>query len=106
MNQSAPPHLTVTRRKDAVLLQVHLQPGASRNQVVGTRSGVLRVRVTSPPLENRANRQLMEFLAELLGLPKSSVELVSGSRTRLKTVAIKGLTAPRLLELMTPYLVE
>ncbi len=84
-------------------LSIHLQPGASRTEIVGFRDGVLRVRLTSPPVENRANRQLIEFLAHVLHLPKSRLRIVSGSRSRRKTVAVEGLTRDQVMALLLQY---
>jgi uncharacterized protein (TIGR00251 family) len=87
-------------------LSILLQPRASRNEIAGFRDGVLRVRLTSPPVENRANRHLIEFLAETFGVPKTAVRIVSGSRSRRKTVAVEGLTREQALAILAHYLVE
>lgn len=73
-----------------VRIRVRLTPRASRDEVVGWQSDVLRVRVTAPPVEGRANEALERLLASALGLPKSAVRVVSGARGREKTVAIDG----------------
>jgi uncharacterized protein (TIGR00251 family) len=77
-------------------LRVHVQPRASRNEVVGWREGALVVRLTAPPVEGAANRACQELLAEKLKLRRSEVQLVSGEKSREKRFRISGLTEAEL----------
>jgi uncharacterized protein (TIGR00251 family) len=70
---------------------VRLQPHASRDEIVEIRDGVLRVRVTAPALDGRANRALCRFIAKRLGVAPSSVSLTRGQRSRDKVLAVDGL---------------
>lgn len=86
------------REKDgAVLLKVHLQPGASKNAIAGERAGALKVKVHAPPEKGRANRAAVEFLADYFGLKRSAVTLVRGGCSRDKLFAIKGIDTRTLL---------
>jgi uncharacterized protein len=58
--------------------------------------GALRVRLAAPPVEDAANRALVEFLAELLGVPKRNVVIVRGERGRQKLVHVRGLDADQV----------
>ncbi len=71
-------------------IRVRLTPRATRDQIADWQGDVLRVHVTAPPVEGRANAALERLLAGALGLPKSAVRVVSGARGRDKTVAIEG----------------
>ncbi len=71
-------------------IRVRLTPRAARDEIVGWRDDVLRVRVTAPPVGGRANAALERLLASALGLPKSAVRVVSGARSREKSVVIEG----------------
>ena len=73
-------------------IHVHVQPRASKNEITGIYGDSLKVRLTSPPVEGAANSLLVEFMAKKLGLPKSRVELISGEKSRHKTLKIEGLT--------------
>ena len=75
-----------------VRLQVRLQPKASRNAVVGIQQDYLKIALCAPPVDGAANKALCEYLAKLLGIAKSSVVLISGEKSRNKTVAIYGIT--------------
>jgi uncharacterized protein (TIGR00251 family) len=68
-------------------------PRASRDEVVGWETGVLRVRVTAPPVEGHANRAVATLLARALGVRPSAVSVVRGERGRDKMVRIEGMTA-------------
>jgi hypothetical protein len=79
-------------------LEIHLQPGAKRNEVVGLRDGVLWVRVTAPALKGQANSAMVAFVAQLLDVPKDAVVITRGRISRQKVVAIQGLSPENLKE--------
>jgi uncharacterized protein len=74
-----------------VELRLHVQPGASRTVLAGLHGDALKVRVAAPPAEGRANRALLEYLAELLNVASSRIALVKGGSGRRKTVAVHGI---------------
>ena len=78
-------------------IRVRLTPRAARDEVAGWQDGVLRVRVTAPPVEGRANAALERLLAGALGLPKTAVRVVGGAQSRDKTVAVKGIAQEEAL---------
>ena len=78
----------------AATVTVRVQPRSSRNEVSGLSGGVLRIRLTAPAVENRANEALVRFLAEALDVPRARVEIVAGDRGRNKIVRVLGI-APR-----------
>ena len=75
---------TSAARPEGGLLAVRVQPRARRNEVVGWQGTALRVRVTAAPTEGQANHAVIGLLADAFGLPRSSVELVSGAARRDK----------------------
>lgn len=77
-----------------LLLYCHLQPRASTDSFVGPHGERLKVRISAPPVEGRANTQLVNFLAEQFGVPKREVTVIQGDSSRQKTVRI---VAPRRL---------
>lgn len=74
-------------------LKVKAVPGASRSEIVGRLGEALKLRVAAPPEGGKANREILELLAEKLGLPASGVTLVSGAASAAKVVALRGVTA-------------
>jgi len=93
--------LDVQKRDSSIVLQVRVQPRASKNQIAGVLDGALRVRLQAPALEDRANVALCEYLAELLKTPKSAVRILGGERSRIKRVEIHGVTEQEILKLLT-----
>jgi len=73
-----------------------VQPRASRDDVVGWREDTLRLRVTAPPLDGRANDAVELLIARAAGVPRSAVRVVGGERGRDKLVRVAGVTAARL----------
>jgi len=71
-----------------IVLNLHIQPRASKNQVCGLQDNALKIRLTSPPVDGAANKLCREFLADLLGVPKSAVEIISGETSRHKRIRI------------------
>lgn len=92
-----------TQTKDGARLNLHVQPGAKKNEICGTRDKSLKIKLQAPPVDGKANEALVRFIAETLSVPKKSVSLVSGEKSRDKTVLIKGAEAEeaarRLIEL-------
>ncbi len=70
---------------------VRLRPGASRDELLGIRDGVLLARVCAPPVDGRANRALCRLVAEAAGVAPSRVSVVRGQRAREKVVEVEGL---------------
>ena len=95
MGPSEPP---VWARRDGAgwLLELHVQPGAKSTSVVGEHGGRLKLKISAPPVDNKANVHLLTWLAAQLGVPKSKVRLVRGESSRQKTVAVSGVEAPWL----------
>lgn len=81
-----------------VELRVWVQPGATQTEIAGMHGGALKVRIAAPAHQGRANQALVEFLAELLDLQKSSVSILRGEKTREKKVLLRGLNAQKLWE--------
>jgi uncharacterized protein (TIGR00251 family) len=74
------------------ILSVRVHPGAKRNAITGTHDGALKISLTTPPTDGRANAALIAFLAERLNIPRLSIELISGATSRSKTLRLTGVT--------------
>ncbi len=77
----------------AARFAVHIQPRASRTEAAGIHDGAFKIRVAAPPVDNAANRALIEFIAEALGVAKSRVRIISGNTGRRKLLEVDGVTA-------------
>ena len=82
-----------------MVFAVRVAPRASRDAIEGEHAGALKVRLTAPPVEGRANEALRRFLAEELDVPVSAVRIISGEASRTKRVSITGVSPTQILAL-------
>ncbi len=92
--------LQVRQTVSGVEVRLHVLPRARRCEISGIHDGALKVRVTAPPVDDAANRAIIQFLSNLLGISKSSISIQAGSKSRNKVLQISGLTPERFLELI------
>jgi uncharacterized protein (TIGR00251 family) len=76
-----------------LLLHLRIQPRASRDGIEGVREGRLRVRVSTPPVDGAANERLIRILADVLEVPRGSIVLTRGAKSRDKDVLVHGVAA-------------
>jgi len=69
-----------------VSIKIYLQPRASKNEIVGPYRDGIKVKITAPPIEGKANEALIRFLAGELGIPPSTIEILRGRHSREKTL--------------------
>lgn len=81
-------------------LSVRVIPRSSREQVVGSEPGELKIKLKAPPVEGAANEALISFLASLLRRPKTSITIVSGQGSKHKIVHVAGLKAEAVLGML------
>lgn len=79
-------------RDDArgLVLELHVQPGARKDEIVGLHGSRLKIRLAAPPIDGKANRHLLEFLASVFSVPMANVQLLRGATSRTKTVLVAG----------------
>lgn len=88
--------LYVKEEKDGVFFKVRVQPRSSRNQVAGLYEDAVKIRLTAPPVDGKANEACRAYLAELLAVPRSQVAIVSGHAGRNKVIKITGLSVEKI----------
>lgn len=82
------------------MLEVLVAPRAKRSQVVGLHGGFPKIALAAPPIEGRANEELVDFLKGLLGVPGRNLELVRGGTSRRKAVLIREVAPERVAQLL------
>lgn len=75
-------------REQSLFLHIQLQPRASCDEIIGPHGDYLKIRITSPPLDNRANQHLIQFLAAIFDVPKKNITIEYGETSRIKTIKI------------------
>ena len=96
--QKLPAYVQV--KKEGIVLSLFVQPGAKKSELVGTTpDGFLKIRVSAPAIEGKANKELVRFLADFFQVRKSDISIVSGEAARKKRVLIRSRGAELYLRL-------
>ena len=83
-------------------IRIHVLSRAKRNEISGTYNGALKINTTAPPVDDAANKAVIEYLSKLFGIPKSSIRILAGTKSRDKTLQISGLSLRVLLDSLAP----
>ncbi|GAB4537745.1 MAG: hypothetical protein Fur0020_06470 [Thermodesulfovibrionia bacterium] len=87
------------RAKGGVVINIKVEPRSSYSGIVGIHGDGLKVRLKSPPVEGRANKELVDILSDELGIPRSDIEIISGKASRNKLVRLNGISVDRIRQL-------
>jgi uncharacterized protein len=74
----------------SLVLTLHVQPGAKRTELAGTHADALKIRLAAPPVDGKANAELLRFLADAFGVPLRNVTLLRGESSRAKVVKVEA----------------
>lgn len=88
----------------SVSLSIHVQPKASRTRVAGLHGDALKLCITSPPVDGKANAAVIGFLAKLFKIPKAAVTIASGETSRDKRIILAGISADQAEAALQPLL--
>jgi uncharacterized protein (TIGR00251 family) len=94
--------VSIYETPDGATFAVKVHPRAKKNAITGELGDALKLSLTTPPVEGRANEACIEFFANLLKVPRSSVTIASGERSRTKVVRVVGLSAAELERRVNP----
>ena len=86
----------LTETPEGVILNVRAQPRSSRSGIDGLLGDAVKVRIRCAPVDGKANKELVETLAEAFDLPKSAVEFKSGETSKAKRILLRGITAEQV----------
>lgn len=88
----------------SLLLRLHVQPRASSNNIAGLQADMLKLRLTTPPVDGKANKAVIAYLAKLCRLPKSAFTLKSGQQSRSKTIVVTGIDLQAMQTILSNHL--
>ena len=86
----------LSRTQDGVLITIRVVPRSGRSGFAGTRDGAVLVRLNAAPVDGAANAELVELIAEAIGVPKRAVSIASGVKSRSKKVSVTGVSEDRV----------
>jgi len=82
--------LNITKFDYGIKISVRVIPGSSKCEISGLIDNSLKIKLDVPPIEGKANEKCIKFLSKLLGVPKTSIEIISGEKAKNKILLIKG----------------
>lgn len=94
--------LRITAKDGGVIFRISVRPGARSNEVAGKVDGILKLRIAAPPVDGKANEECRRFLAALLKISPSWVDIKSGAGSRTKTIRVRNITAEYALARLAP----
>jgi hypothetical protein len=99
MSRPAQPHNEIISVKPgAVEIAVSVVPRSSRCEIAGIHNNALRIKLTSPPVDNEANKQCCEFIAKQMGIARRQVAIIRGQTSRHKVLRIEGVVEQEVQE--------
>lgn len=86
-----------TDKTDGVIINLRIVPRSAKNEICGIHDEAIKVRLQAPPVDGKANKALIKFMAKALGIRQSDIEIISGESSRNKRIHVSGLTAAALM---------
>ncbi len=87
-------------KENSLTIKLKISPNSSKNEIIKTETEI-KVKITAQPIENKANKALIEFLAKQLKIPKSNIEIIRGETSKEKTLLFKNISSDKMVEIKT-----
>ena len=88
--------VTLNETASGIAFAVRVHPRAKKNAIIGELGEAVKVALTAPPIDGRANQACIKFFADLLDIPRSAIKIVSGQSNRNKVICVTGISAEAL----------
>ncbi len=85
-------------RGNNIIIKVKIVPGSSKNKIIGAYNGALKISITAPPVEGKANKKCIAYLAKYFDVAKSKIEIISGKNSKNKLIKIYDISQEKFLE--------
>jgi uncharacterized protein len=96
----AEPPISIRETAAGSMFRVRVVPRSSRSEIAGVTGDALKLRITAPPVEGKANEECVRLLAEFLGVKKAKVQITAGHESRTKTIAVEGVKPDKIASLI------
>jgi uncharacterized protein (TIGR00251 family) len=93
--------MKIIESANGVSIDVRVHPGAKKNKIIGEQAAALKIALTAPPVDGKANQALIKFMSEFLNVNRSKVSIIRGEKSRSKTVFIQDFNAATLTKLLS-----
>ena len=84
--------LQVSETRAGLTVRLHVLPRAKISEIAGLHNGALKIKITAPPVDDAANRAVIEFFSKLLGISRSSLKILAGNKSREKILQVQGIS--------------
>jgi uncharacterized protein (TIGR00251 family) len=84
--------LNLKEEKDGISLKITVVPNSAQTSIIGIIEGVVKIKLNSPPIEGKANKEVIEYFSRIINVPKTSIKILKGEKNKHKTLFIKGNT--------------
>ena len=88
---------------EGIIVSIRISPNAAKNSVIGYTDDYLKIKISSPPIENKANKKLIEYLSEIFDIPKSKVSFVFGEKSKIKRILLSNLAKEDAIKKILVY---
>lgn len=86
--------------EEGVIISLYILPNAPKSQIIGEHNGALKIKIKAPPVDGKANEEIVRFLSKKLELSKSKIEILKGDKSKLKKVLIRGIPLENLKSML------
>jgi uncharacterized protein (TIGR00251 family) len=95
---------SITEGQDGIIFSLRVIPRSSRCEVAGVQNDALKLKITAPPVEGKANEECIRFLSDKLGIKRNRITIKAGHKSKNKTISISGITKEDLKSIIYPIL--
>lgn len=88
--------------EEGVRISLYIQPKASKSEIIGEHNGMLKIKIKSPPVDGKANEEVIAFLSKTLKVAKNQIELIKGDKSREKTILIHNAEIEHVRRTLSP----
>lgn len=88
---------------DGALISIVVQPRSSKSEIVGIHDGLLKVKISSPPVDGEANESCIKYFSKLLKVPKSDIRIVKGERSKRKKISVSGVDMDTIISVIEKH---
>ncbi|MDD3237780.1 MAG: DUF167 domain-containing protein [Candidatus Gastranaerophilales bacterium] len=88
---------------NGVTISIKIVPNASRESILGYTDEYIKIKICAPPIENKANKQLILFLSKFFSIPKTSIEFISGEKSKIKRLLLNGADIKEIVKKISVY---
>lgn len=96
--------LRIGETEKGAVLDVRVLPRSSRCEIAGVQDGALKIKITAPPVEGKANKECVRFISGLLKIKKTAVSIIAGEKSKNKTILVSGMTAQDIENVIRPLI--